>query len=162
MFGGCKRKVEQLALNILHSDKMSSDEIIRHLASAIDDGIECGEEYKELYEHAYGNKLSNEVITDWVKSMAVTDGSEREHGQKWSVDQCYEVGQKIGFDFNKHSKYDWYAVMNMMYSDNFKTAKAFSLHDDPMFYARLAKDWLCDSDAMKNKLFNYYFSVVCC
>lgn len=155
-------KTERLALSILHNDKMSSEELVKHLASAIDEEIDSAQEYKELYESAYGDTLSNDVITDWVKSMKVTDGSDREHGQKWTVDQCYEVGQKIGFDFNKHSKYEWYAVMNMMYSDYYKSAKSVNMQDDPLFFARLSRDWLCDSDAVDNKLFNYYFSVVCC
>lgn len=109
---------------------------------------------------AYGETLNEEIIRDWVKSMKVTDGSDRENGQKWTVDQCYDVGNKIGIDWNKHSKYEWYAVINMVYSDSYKTAKSFGLQDDPIFFGRLAKDWLCDEDAGSDKLYNYYFSVI--
>lgn len=154
-------KVEALALNILHNDKMSPEEIIKHIASAIDEDIDCSQEYKELYETAYGEKLSQEIITEWVKTMKITDGSEDRHnGQKWTVDQCYEIGNKLGMDWNKHNKYEFYAVMNMEYSDKYKTAKKYGLEADPMYFGSLAKDWLCDSDVKENKLYNYYFDVV--
>lgn len=153
-------KVEHLALNILHDSKLSAEEIIKHIASAIDENIDCGQEYKELYEEAYGDKLSNDIMTEWVKSMSVTDGSEREDGQKWTVDQCYDVGSKMNIDWNKHTKYEWYTVLNMMYSDYYKTAKALNMQDDTTFFGRLAKDWLCDSDAGEDKLYNYYFNVI--
>lgn len=151
--------VEQLALNILHNDKMNAESIIKHIASAIDENIEYSQEYKELYETAYGEKLSNEILTDWVKGMAVTDGSNRTNGQKWTVEQTTEIGNKLSVDWNKISKYEWYGVVNMMYSDCYKTAKAVNMESDPVFFGRLAKDWLCDVDT-KNKLYKYYFSVV--
>lgn len=153
-------KVEHLALNILHDDKMSAENIIKHIASAIDEDIDCTQEYKELYECAYGEKLSNDILIEFVKSMSVTDGSDRENGQKWSVDQAYDIGSKLGVDWNKHSKYEWYCVLNMCYSDYYKTAKSVGMQDDPMFFGRLAKDWICDNDTAENKLYNYYFSVI--
>lgn len=157
-------KVEQLALSILKNDKLETEKLVKHLASAVDDEITCGQEYKDLYECAYGKKLSNDILTEWVKSMAVTDSSERENGQKWTVEQCYEVGQKLSIDWNKVSKNEWYAVLNMMFSDYYKTAKSFSMQEDTMFFGRLAKDWLFDEDAPSpcEKLYNYYFAVICC
>ena len=154
-------KVEHLALNILHNDKMSAEDIIKHIASAIDEDIDCTQEYKELYETAYGEKLSPEVITEWVKSMDITDGDEERHnGQKWTLEQTTEVGNKLGVDWNKMNKYEFYAVMNMEYSDRYKTAKKFGLENEPSYFGSMAKDWLCDSDVKSNKLFNYYFDVV--
>lgn len=152
--------IEHLALNILKNNKMSAEQIITHLSSAIDEEITPSQEYKDLYESAYGETITPDTLVDWVKCMAVTDGSDRENGQKWSVEQCTEIGNKLNVDWNKWSKYEWYAVMNMMYSDCYRTAKAFNLESDPMFYGRLAKDWLCDEDSGENKLYNYYFDVI--
>lgn len=140
---------------------MSAENIIRHIASAIDENICCSQEYKELYESAYGEKLSQEVLTEWVKSMAVTDGDEtRTNGQKWTLEQTTDVGNKLGIDWAKINKYEFYAVMNMEYSDRYKTAKKFGLENDPMYFGSSAKDWLCDTDVKDNKLYNYYFDVV--
>lgn len=141
---------------------MTAESIIEHLAESLDE-CDCGEkevEYKELYETAYGSMITRELADMWVHAMDVTDGSDREHGQKWSMEQTTEYGNKVSMDWTKHSKCDFYIVMNMVYSDNFKTAKAVSMQDDPMFFARLSKDWLCDSDAGENKLYNYYFNVI--
>jgi len=153
-------KLEHLALNIMKNDKMSSEAIIKHLASGYDEDIDCQQEYKDLYEAAYGERITKELAEEWVKAMKVTDGSDRMNGQKWTSEQTYEVGSKIGIDWNVCSKTDFYIVMNMMYSDNYKTAKSVGLSEDPIFFARLAKDWLCDEDAGKNKLYNYYFNVI--
>lgn len=155
-------KLMNLLESIKKSDKMSSDEIIKRLADAIYD-CDCGiyeKLYKDLYEECFGHKLTSDTINEWVKSMAVTDGSSRESGQKWNIDSTTEYGNKVNIDWSKCSKYEFYAVMNMMYSDNYSVAKSFNLQDDPMYYARQAKAFLCDADAQDNKLFNYYFYVV--
>lgn len=147
--------------NIKESKPLVFRILVKHIASAIDENIDCNQEYRELYECAYGEKLTPEVLTEWVKNMAVTDGSDRSNGQKWTVDQCYEIGTKLNFDWNKHNKYEWYAVMNMEYSDRYNTAKRFGLQDDPVYFGSLAKDWLCDKDVdVSKKLYNYYFDVV--
>lgn len=157
-------KVEHLALNILHNDKMSAEDIIKHIASAIDEDIDCSQEYKELYESAYGEKLSNDILVEWVKSMAITDGNtERSNGQKWTVEQCMDYANKLNVDWNKITKYEWYAVMNMEYSDKYMTAKRFGLQEDPMYFASSAKDFLCDKDSKdepSERLYKYYFNLV--
>ena len=68
-------------------------------------------EYKslelDLYKMAYGEHLNEELALEWVSEMENKDGTK---GQHWSVGQ---TSQYAG-EFNKC---DWYAVMNMMYSD---------------------------------------------
>jgi len=133
-------KLEHLTLNILKDGKLSTEHLISHLSSAIDEDISCSEEYKELYEAAYGTVITKELAEAWVKSMAITDGSERENGLKWTMEQTTEYGNKVGIDWNKHTKTDFYIVMNMMYSDNYRTGKAINMAEEPMFYARLSRD----------------------
>lgn len=155
-------KLIRLAENIIKDGKMSADTIMKHFAESLCE-CECGEmekEYKYLYEDAYGHKLSKDIAEDWVRSMAVPDGSVGENGQKWSMDSTTEHGNKLNIDWSRHNKIDFYVVMNMMYSDYYKTAKALGMQEDSMFFARLAKDWLCDEDAHENKLYRYYFEVV--
>lgn len=152
-------KLESLSLALLKDGKIQAETIIKKLANAIDEGIDVADEYRELYEMAYGTSITKELAESWVKSMSVVD-NEQADGQKWTVDQCYEVGNKIGMDWNKHSRWCWYVVMNMMYSDYFKTARYVEKIGDPVFFAHLAKDWLEDDDVIENKLYNYYFSLV--
>ena len=70
-------------------------------------------------------------------------------GQHWSVDQ---TSQYAG-EFNK---WDWYAVMNMMYSDY------YNQKFDTNTYVELAKDWLNDKDVGYGKTLKYYMLVVNC
>lgn len=154
-------KLIKLAETIIKDGKMNAEHIMKHFAEALCE-CECGEmekEYKYLYEDAYGHKLSKEIAEDWVKSMTMVDQNQ-ETGQKWSMDSTSEYGSKVGIDWSKHSKVDFYVVMNMMYSDYYKTAKQYNMENDPMFFARFAKDWLCDTDVKENKLYKYYFEIV--
>lgn len=53
-----------------------------------------------------------------------------------------------------HNKPDWYAAMNMAYSDYYNPK--YSTAD----YIELAKDWLNDQDVGKDKMLKYYLYVV--
>lgn len=155
-------KLTDLLELIRKKETMSADEIIQCLVEAVHKGNseEYEKLYKKLYSESFGETLQPEIITAWVHSMAVTDGSDRTDGQKWSVDTTTEQGNKIDVDWDKCTKYEFYAAMNMAYSDNYAVAKAFGLQDDPGYFARMAKAFLCDTDAQPDKLFKYYFNVV--
>lgn len=101
-----------------------------------------------------------ELAEQIVKDMAVTDGSERENGQKWNIDQTSAVGSEIGIDWGKIPKLDFYVVMNMVYSDYYSVAEKIEYSDDSKFYAYMAKAWLCDEDVPSGKLFKYIFHVL--
>ncbi len=105
--------------------------------------------YKEIkYElciMANGAHLSEEMAHDWVSKMRNKDGSVGGH---WSIDQ---VRQFAG----ANDKNDFYAVMNMLYSDYY----------NPKFdvgtYVQLATDWLNDKDVGVGKTLRYYLFIVC-
>lgn len=60
------------------------------------------------------------------------------------------------YDLNR---LDFYATMNMMYSDYCKVAEKFGINGID-FYAEMAKAFLLDKDAGPHKLENYYWHVV--
>ena len=107
------------------------------------------DEYKEvehkLYKLVYGDNLSEELAHKWVKSMKNKDGTTGEH---WSMEQTTQYA-------GMHHKYDWYAIMNMMYSDY------YSPRFDTNTYVELSKDWFNDKDTPKGKTLNYYLDIVC-
>ena len=76
--------------------------------------------------------------------MKNKDGTDGEH---WKIEQTSQYA-------GNYDKYDFYVVMNMMYSDYFNPKF------DESTYAQLAKDWLDDKD-IEDKLLNYYYYVVC-
>lgn len=156
-------KLISLSEMIIKENKMSAIDIMKHFAKALSH-CECGEmetEYQCLYEEAFGKKINREIAEEWVRSMDIPDDIEAKDGQRWTMDNTAEYGNKVNLDWSYVSKIDFYIVMNMMFSDYYKTAKSMEIEDDPMFFARLAKDWLYDADASENKLYKYYFEVVC-
>lgn len=153
-------KLKNLVKNIRSENKISSDEIISCLTDSL---IECDDEcctnaYIKLYKMAYGEKLTRDIAEEWVKEMEVTDGSGRENGQKWTVEQCQEVGNKMGVDWVRMTKIDWYVAMNMEYAKHFKTAQKFGNETDATWFGSIAKDEWCDNG--ETTLFDYYFTHV--
>jgi hypothetical protein len=79
-----------------------------------------------------------------VSNMKNKDGSIGEH---WSRETTDRVLESRGYEFN-HC--DWYYVLNMMYSDYYKSGRS----DDT--YIELAYDFLSDEDGPKDKAKKYY------
>ena len=62
---------------------------------------------KSLYKMVYGKHLSKDLAHRWVESMDNKDGT---RGGHWTIDQTNQFA-------GKHNQNDFYAVLNMMYSD---------------------------------------------
>lgn len=99
----------------------------------------------KLYKMAYGNHLNKELAHKWVSKMKNKDGTTGPH---WTYEQTSVYA-------GVHDKNDWYAIMNMIYSDH------FSPKFDTNTYIELAKDWITDSDIEEGKALRYYTYVVC-
>lgn len=93
-------------------------------------------------------KLTRQKAEEWVRSMQCADGSRGEH---WTYEQTTSVMRSQGYN---HDPVEWYAVMNMLYSDHCMSARKYGL-DIPEYYACLANEWLSDPDAAENKLAMY-------
>lgn len=119
------------------------------LVSMIDDlKISDKDEYKaveyKLYNMVYGDHLSEDIAKTWVSRMDNKDGSKGEH---WSIDQTSQYAEN-------RDKYDFYAVLNMMYSDYFNP------RFDNSVYVQMAKDWIDDEDVPQGKTLKYYMYIV--
>lgn len=152
-------KLKHLITGIKRENKIPSDELMQIILDAVETADEdmAKDIYVDVYEKAYGETLTREVAEEWVRSLPVSDGSPRENGQKWNIDQTYEVGNKIGVDWQKMSKIDWYIVLNMEYAKHYHTAKNYGNEADPLWFAHIARDEWCDS---KKSLFQYYIDDV--
>lgn len=105
---------------------------------------------KELSETS---KMSEETAREWVSKMENTDGTTGAH---WTIDATTAVRDKLGL---KHiCKYEFWAVMNSLYSDYGKTLA--KTNATPEIYGELARDWIEDDDAVKAKASAYYRYVV--
>lgn len=97
-------------------------------------------------------KLTMEEAAEWVEGMKNTD-PDHPTGEKWTMEQIKPIATKHGFT-TPDKQIEFWAVMNMMYSDYYETAKKHGVSTMD-FYADMAKAWMHDKDAVENKTAAY-------
>lgn len=118
-------------------------EIIATLIDGYPDG--AGKDvYIKLYEGIYGRKLTEQAAEAWVEKA----------GRRWTEAETYALGNKLGVNWSKISRWEWYAVMNMMYSVYNGIGDRIEVDED--FYARLAECFIRDEDAPEDKVYRYW------
>lgn len=110
---------------------MSSDDHIQHHI------------YSALHRLAHGPHLSAVMADDWTSHMQNKDGSTGPH---WSREQTDALAEH-------RNKNDFFAVLNMMYSDYFSPALS------QQQYITLARDFIDDKDAPEDKTLKYYCEI---
>lgn len=112
-----------------------------------------GKMEKGLGQSEEAPELTKEVAEKWVKSMQNSDGS---HGAHWPMEQTTAILEQRGYAFDPA---EFYVVMNMMYSDYHNVFQRYGV-ETPEFYADMARAWLDDPDAKKDKTAEYFCHVV--
>lgn len=104
------------------------------------------------------HQLTDEDLRAWVSRMENADGTVGAH---WTEAQTNSIAQAIDVAFGEVSAAEFWAAMNMMYSDYAPAGLKYGV-DRPEFYADLAKEFLFDKDGPSpaEKLAAYYHSVV--
>lgn len=106
------------------------------------------------YARGSGAKLNREMAERWVRGMKNADGSTGGH---WTMEQTNDLMQRCGMRCNPVK---FWVAMNAVYSDLSEVAERHGVGNDE-FYADMAKSfWLCDKDAVEDKLAAYYENVV--
>ena len=101
-------------------------------------------------EHAaHPAHLTLEDAKHWTSKMQNADGTT---GCHWTLEQTQDVAKQRNINCDPN---DFWAVMNMMYSDYCQVAKRQSV-DTPGFYADMAKAFLEDADAADGKAYLYW------
>lgn len=100
------------------------------------------------------HKLTREMAQEWVDEMENEDPAKPEGGM-WTMEQVKPLAKKYGIPEDSQKFIDFYAVMNAMYSDYSVVAKKYGV-TTPDFFAEMAKAFICDKDAVKNKTAMYY------
>lgn len=132
------------------------------------------DELEQYHPNIYAN-LMREIYKLGVQ-VNITDESElnkyiklihhKDMPKLWTLDETTKVGKDIGIDFDKwrFNPYTFNFVMNMMRADYYSEFKKMfttsplmkqTILDSPSFYAHLAKAWLDDEDAPKDKAIKY-------
>lgn len=101
----------------------------------------------------YPMDFSKEAIHKWMRRLENSDGTT---GAKWTREQTDEIMRRSAVKCNPM---EFYATMNMLYSDYGKVAHEFGVCSEA-FFSRLAEAFLCDADAVEDKLEEYWEHVV--
>lgn len=110
---------------------------------------ECPNEYKrafmKMHNALYDGHFCEELAKKAVAGMDNADGTK---GGRWTFEQTEALRNQFGLKCNA---YDWYYVLNMMYSDYSKV-----LGSDQTMYVRMADAYLNDVDAPADKALEVY------
>lgn len=85
--------------------------------------------------------LTHEQIKTWVNEMF----NEKSSGAKWTMQETTKVATEMAIPMKIIDAHDWWAAMNMIYSDMYDVAVMFNV-DNTKFYAECAKKFLFDVD----------------
>lgn len=107
-------------------------------------------------QDAHGKKLTKEKAEKWVKHMR-TDGHKSE---MWTMEDAKELAKPYGITEGQEL-IDFYAALNMVYSDYCEVAKEWGV-DDEEYFAAMACAFLYDEDgkAPSEKIAAYHKYVV--
>ena len=94
------------------------------------------------------------MAEEWTANMENEDGTKGPH---WSFEQAKQVMAQRGIECDPA---EFWAALNMIYSDYVKVAKKFNVGSNIDFYVDMAKAFLDDKDAGPDKLAKYYRYVV--
>lgn len=151
-----------LLANSKDKDKENIDYYPKHRYDEYDDdytGYGKRDYYGEYKNHEKKRKqeaklkFDRSTAKEWVESMENEDGTEGEH---WTYEQTEAVRKQHGFDCDG---VDFYAAINMMYSDYYKVAKEYNLNTTD-YYAKMANAFICDKDVSKDKVSRYFECIV--
>lgn len=98
-------------------------------------------------------KFNRRMAEEWTGKMKNEDGSKGPH---WTMDQTKQMMKQKDIDCDET---EFYAVLNAMYSDFSGVAQKHGVHKQD-FYLDLAKAFLEDKDAVKDKAAAYYLYIV--
>lgn len=142
------------------------DDGMRQIGFRMDDGRQMqgnpyvGDELRGRSERMMGHasgygggKLDKRTAEEWARQMQNADGTTGAH---WTMENTEQVMKQYNITCDPA---EFFAAMNMMYSDYCEVFKKFGVNKLD-FYAEMAKAFLDDDDAVKDKIGAYYEYVV--
>lgn len=112
-------------------------------------------------EGAGKDHLTRKDAEEWVAMMVIPGDKpgETKRGGKWTFDEIKRYAGNYGMT-TEQQIIDFYVAVNMMYSDYCKVAKEYGMDKGVEFFAKMAKAFLHDTDAVKDKLVAYWENIV--
>ncbi len=135
-------------------DEKKIEEMLNYICYALKELKEVDKESYEnlkekIYIVIYGYRLSDHLCKEWVEHMKNNDGTTGEH---WTLEETNQVARQIGLSLGGSiSECEWWAIMNMIYSDYYGCVP-----NDVNIYAKMSRAFIEDIDANEGKIYNYY------
>jgi len=100
---------------------------------------------RHFYEISEGRILNEEKAKKLIEAM-------KPYGMKWTLDDTEGVRKQYGYENIR--PVDFWITMNSAYNDYSDIFK-----DNIDMYAKYSRDFICDEDAVDEKVY-YYFSMI--
>lgn len=124
----------------------------------MDDDHERSEHMMGRSEDMQPIRFDRQTAEEWVQSMENEDKA-HPRGGKWKPDMLKPLAQKHGIPTEGPRFWEFYAMVNAMYSDYSEVAKKFGI-TSPDYYVCMAKAFMDDKDAEDDKVARYYECIV--
>lgn len=102
--------------------------------------------------------FGKEEAMEWVEGMENED-TKKPNGPMWDEAFVKPLAQKVGEPTDGPEFWEFYAIVNALHSDFCKVLAEYNA-DHPVCYAKLAKAWRHDKDAVDNKTQVYWECIV--
>lgn len=140
-------KTKDYLNKILTSDENKKNEMTDLICEMMEElNKEDAKEYKrKIYEISEGRKLNEDKARYLIDNM-------EPFGKKWDLNETEEVRNNYGFTDLR--PVDFWIVMNSAFNDYNDLFK-----DNVDWYAKFAKDFIEDEDAVDDKVY-FYFTMI--
>ncbi len=103
----------------------------------------------EMHSEDHEMRLSDKELEDWVAGMWHTANGAKHMGAHWNMQQTTAVGKQYGVDMTDLTEMEFWAVLNAMWHDHYRSAVIAEMTGEARFFVELAKDFLFDEDSGK-------------
>lgn len=130
---------------VLSEGKISHDEILE-IADKMAQKLKSAD--IEAYREVMGDMADRYYSIDLEEAQDIVRKM-KPYGEHWNYQQVCDY-------MEDDDCVDYYLAMNMAYNDYSKTAETFGQKDNADFYYGIARDFIKDEDADRNKLGKYF------
>lgn len=144
-------KIERLIQRIVDDGDRKEMEELSDILTEVVDLIkkydeDCYREYKmKLFKMAYGDHITEELAIDIVNNM-------KPAGMRWDINETEQIQRDYGYD--NIDSVDFFLVLNQGYNDY---REVFG--DNLETYIKYTKAFICDEDAIKDKVTTYFLVI---
>ena len=140
-------KTKEYISKILASDESKKNEIADLICEMMDDlkEKEVKEYERKIYEISEGRELNEDKARYLIEKM-------KPYGKKWELNETEDVRNAYGYGDLR--AIDFWIVMNSAFNDYNDLFK-----DNVEWYAKFARDFIKDEDAVDDKVY-YYFTMI--